>query len=287
MTTTKGSEIMTGEKNKGKGFFNNTEKEEKNTYIKTIRISNVEPDKNQPRKEFNEEKMAELTESIKMHGIISPIIVREIGGGRYTIIAGERRWRASRRAGLSEIPAIIRDYTTQEIKEISLIENLQRENLNIIEEAIGYKTLIEEHMLTQEEVATIIGKSRPAISNTLRLLTLPTSVLELVRENNISQGHAKVLLSVQDEKQMKNIADIIVKENLSVRETEKRVNSLKKPKKAEKAKENDCNIKELEKQISEKLGVKAKISSGKIKGKIELEFYNKNDFEKLIELLID
>ncbi|MEG0771191.1 MAG: ParB/RepB/Spo0J family partition protein [Clostridia bacterium] len=278
---------MTGEKNKGKGFFNNTEKEEKNTYIKTIRISNVEPDKNQPRKEFNEEKMAELTESIKMHGIISPIIVREIGGGRYTIIAGERRWRAARRAGLSEIPTIIRDYTTQEIKEISLIENLQRENLNIIEEAIGYKTLIEEHMLTQEEVATIIGKSRPAISNTLRLLTLPTSVLELVRENNISQGHAKVLLSVQDEKQMKNIADIIVKENLSVRETEKRVNSLKKPKKAEKAKENDCNIKELEKQISEKLGVKAKISSGKIKGKIELEFYNKNDFEKLIELLID
>ncbi len=250
--------------------------------VKTVRLSDVEPNRNQPRKNFDEEKLQELSESIKEYGVISPLIVSEMEDGRYRIIAGERRWRASRIAGLTEIPVIIKEYTEKEIMEIALIENLQREDLNIIEVARGYKQLIDEYSLTQEKLAERMGKSRSAVTNVLRILTLPKEILDLVEEDKLSFGHARALVSVEDKELSIKIANLAVEKGLSVREIE-RLASAKEKVFIEK--KEDLHLKALEDKISKDLGRKIKISKGKNKGKIEIEYYSDEDLENIIKML--
>ena len=250
--------------------------------VKIVRLSDVEPNRNQPRKNFDEEKLQELAESIKEYGVISPLIVSEMGNGRYRIIAGERRWRASRIANLTEIPVIIKEYNEKEIMEIALIENLQREDLNIIEVARGYKQLIDEYSLTQEKLAERMGKSRSAVANVMRILTLPKEILDLVEEDKLSFGHARALVAVEDKALAIKIANLAVEKGLSVREIEKLASAKEK---VLVEKKEDLHLKALEDKISKELGRKIKISKGKNKGKIEIEYYSDEDLENIIKML--
>ncbi len=255
--------------------------------IKEIKLIDIEPNKSQPRKSFDEEKLEELADSIKQNGIITPILVQEAPNGYYTIIAGERRWRAAKKAGLKEIPAIVKKLDNQKLFEISLIENLQREDLNPVEEALGYKNLMEEYGLTQEEVAQKLSKSRSGIANSLRLLNLPKDVLNLLTEGAISVGHAKVLLSLPDDKAKTELCLLTIEKNLSVRELEAEVKKYMSP--AKKEKQEDLNIKlayeKIEKSIEGVLGTKVKISGKKNKGKIQIDYYSAKDLERIVKII--
>ena len=251
-----------------------------------LKIIDVEPNKEQPRKEFDKEKLDELADSISKHGVIQPIIVVR-KGKTYKIVAGERRWRASKQVGLKEIPALIRDYDELKIMEVALIENLQREGLNPVEEALGYKSLMESFSLTQDKISERVGKSRSAVANSLRLLNLPAEVLKLLEGGEISTGHAKVILSVASEKEQVRLAEFVVDKKLSVRETEnliKNKSKLKKPVSKLSA-EFKMAVKDMENIFSKYLGTKVKIKETNGKGKIEISYYSHDEFERIAEML--
>ena len=258
--------------------------------ISMLPIMKVEPRKDQPRYRFDEVALEELAESIRQYGLIQPVTVRQLDGGYYQIIAGERRWRASRMAGLDEIPVRIIEADDKKAMELALVENLQREDLNPIEEARGYKTLMDEYGMTQEEASTAVGKSRPAVTNSLRLLALCESVMTLVEEGTLSAGHARALLPVKDNEKQLAIAQEIINKHLSVRQTEALVSRLLKSKTPEK--EVDTAelvvdyVKEVERDLENILGRKVKLVDNRKKGKIEIEFYGADDREKLIKNLM-
>lgn len=256
--------------------------------IKIININIIEPNKNQPRKFFDKEKLEELATSISQHGLLQPIIVRPYED-RYQIISGERRWRAARMAGLIEIPIIIREIDEKTSLELGLIENLQREDLNIVEEAEGYKVLIEEHKLTQEEISKRVGKARSSISNAMRILVLPKEVLQFVLDGKLTSGHSRALLPLCDifaSEEIIKTAKSVIEKNLTVRQVEAMVKITITKKKKKAVKSDDIYIKEIEQTISEHWGRKVKIISSGKKGKIELEFYGKDDLNSLIETLL-
>lgn len=274
----------------GKGlnalFSEETELSEK--LQQTVNISELKPNKNQPRREFNDQSLRELAESIKKHGILQPLTVRRIDTGGYEIIVGERRWRAAREAQLEEVPVIIVDADDRKSAELALVENLQREDLNPIEEAQGFRTLIDEFELTQEELAARIGKSRSAVANSLRLLSLAGQVREMLFEEKLSVGHAKVLLALDDEKLQQETAAAVIKNDLSVRQTETVVKKLLQASKEKKRVIHEIKVnylEEIERKLSEKLGRKVRLVSGRKKGRIELEFYGNDDLETLIGIL--
>ena len=252
-----------------------------------VKISEVEPNRNQPRKNFDEDALLELSESIKQFGIIQPLVVQK-RKDYYEIIAGERRWRAAKMAGLKEVPVIIKDYTDQEIVEISLIENIQREDLNPIEEAMAYKRLMEEFHLKQDEIADRVAKSRTAVTNSMRLLKLTSKVQEMVIADMISAGHARALLGISDETLQENTAMKVFDEKLSVRETEKLVKNLVSPAKKEKTERNtaeDAIYESLEEKMKGIMGTKVSIQRKKNnKGKIEIEYYSRDELERIIDL---
>lgn len=247
-----------------------------------LRISRIEPNRAQPRRKFDEQALNELAESITQHGVVQPLLVRPIGGGRYQIVAGERRWRASRMAGLQTVPAVVRELSDEQTMEIALIENLQREDLNSVEEAEGYKSLIEKFGLTQEQVASRVGKSRPAISNSMRLLLLPKKVIDRMRSGEISAGHGRALLAITDDELREKAVEMILS-GASVRDIEKLG---KKPAASPKKKKStDIYYSEAEIAISESLGRKVKIIPGKKKSIIQIEFYSKDDLKNIAGLL--
>ena len=254
----------------------------------SLPISQVEPGLNQPRKNFDEEALADLADSIRIHGIIQPLTVRRLASGYYQIIAGERRWRAAKAAGLVEVPAVIIEADDRKVMELGLIENLQREDLNPSEEAKGFKTLMDEYGLTQEQVAERMGKSRPAVANTLRLLALPEDILALVEANKLSAGHARAILGAPTAAMQRECAKRVIKGQLSVRQTEALVKALQKAP-AEKPKDEGPDLSlylgEIEKDLGGRLGRKVRISHKGKKGKIELEYYNTEDLEGLLSLL--
>ena len=255
--------------------------------VSQLNIIDVEPNKDQPRKNFDKEALEALTNSIAEIGVILPIIVVKKDSGRYQIIAGERRWRAAKAAGLKTIPAIIKDYEDKEAAEVALIENLQREDLNPIEEAKGYKSLIDGFSMTQEEISKRVGKSRSAITNSLRILNLPDEIIKYVITGEISQGHGRALLSVSDDKLKISIAEKIIKEGLNVRQVEtlvKNLGNVKKPKK-KKQSQLDIEIKSIEERISKSLSTKVTIRHGQKKGKIEIEYYGNDDLERIMKIL--
>ncbi len=273
---------------KGLGALFENEEIAENTGVQEIKLIDIEPNKSQPRKYFDEEKLQVLCDSIKMHGVIQPIVVRKLETGFYQIIAGERRWRAARMAGIKQIPAVIKDYSNKEVMELALIENLQREDLNPIEESEGYKNLIEEFKLTQEEISVRVGKSRSAIANALRLLNLPENIKELLVQDKISAGHARSLLSLENIILQNEIATRIVNEQLSVRQTEKHVKELlangnKKKELKENRRKNQHYI-DIENKLSETFGTKVKIHNGKNKSKIEIEYYSEQELERLLQI---
>jgi len=254
----------------------------------SLPISQVEPGLNQPRKRFDPETLAELADSIRIHGIIQPLTVRRLSTGYYQIIAGERRWRAAKDAGLREVPVVIIEADDKKVMEIGLIENLQREDLNPVEEAQGYQTLMEEYGLTQEQVAQQMGKSRPAITNTLRLLALPEDLLELVAQDQLSAGHARALLAAPTPALQRAAAKRVIAERLSVRQTEALIKALQKePKKTQRAADDPIALYlgEVEKTLSGQLGRKVTITAKGDKGRIQLEYYNSQDLDSLLTWL--
>lgn len=269
----------------GKGLnaiFIENDSEDNNGSV-TLKISEIEPNRSQPRKEFDEKALSELAESISKHGLLQPLLVRPLPLGGYQIVAGERRYRACRMAGITEVPVIIRELGDTETMEIALIENLQREDLTPIEEALGYQVLIDEHGFSQEEVAQSVGKSRPAIANSLRLLKLPQSILDLVSDGKISAGHARALLTLEDEKLMQELADEIIKKDLSVRQVEKICKQKPKPEKEEVPEKKPSFYSMVELALNESLGRKIKVSKNKGKqgGILQIEFYSDEELTEL------
>ena len=272
------------------------EKKEKSVSLKTeakapetvVKITKVEPNREQPRKNFDEDSLQELADSIKQFGLLQPILVQN-RKDYYEIIAGERRWRAAKLAGLKEIPVIIKNYSAQEIVEISLIENIQREDLNPIEEALAYKRLLTEFNLKQDEVAERVAKSRVAVTNSIRLLKLSPEVQQMLIDDMISTGHARALLAIEDPTQQYTIAQKIFDEKLSVREVEKLVKNLGKPAKAKTKEENpalDAIYNDIGEKLKQRLSTKVTVShKGNGAGKIEIEFYNHEDLDRLLEML--
>ena len=254
-----------------------------------LKISMIEPNQEQPRKEFNQEQLEELAESIRNYGVLQPIMVQK-KGDLYEIIAGERRWRAAKMAGLKEVPVIIRDFDRQKKMEISLIENVQRSDLNPIEEAMAYRQLIEEFGLKQEEIAERVSKNRATIANSLRLLKLDPRVQELLTQGVISNGHARALLAIEDLDQQYGAAELIVKNGLSVREVEKLVKSLLKPAKEKEPKKEERDLsfifQDLEERMKSIMGTKVMIHrKDKSKGRIEIEYYSEAELERIVELI--
>lgn len=251
-----------------------------------IRISQIEPNREQPRKAFDEDALIELSESIKQYGVLQPLLVQK-KDNYYEIIAGERRWRAAKLAGIKEVPVIIKDYSSQEVMEIALIENIQREDLNPIEEALAYQRLIKDYRLKQDEVAEKVSKSRAAITNSLRLLKLDARVQEMVMEGKLSNGHARTIIGIEDGDKQYMIAQKIFDEKLSVRETEKLMKELEKPAKQPKEKpENDFIYRNLEEKIKKIMGTKVIIKNkNNNKGKIEIEYYSQAELERIYEML--
>lgn len=264
---------------------------EENNSIQPVKldIMDIEPNKEQARKQFDEAALSELADSIAQHGVLQPLLVRPIIGGGYQLIAGERRWRASRIAGLTQVPVIIKELTDDEAAIISLIENLQREDLNPIEEAYGFASLIKDFDLTQEEAARRVGKSRPAVANALRLLRLPQEVIDAVREGKLSAGHARALAAIEDEKTAIFAAKTVMEKGLSVRETEKLVKALtaEKKEKKEKTAARNSFFDEVELSLNNSLGRKAKVvtKSGKESGTLEIDFYDKDDLARIAKVL--
>ncbi len=260
-----------------------TSKPEEKRGVIMADIYQVEPDRDQPRKEFDEEKIRELSESIKQYGVLQPLLVQKCDS-YFKIIAGERRWRAAKAAGLKEIPIIVKEYSTAEIFEISLIENIQREDLNPMEEAQAYQRLLDEYGLTQEEVAAHVGKSRSGIANFLRLLNLDARVQDLVAEGRLSAGHAKVLLGVADPETQWTLAQKCCTEELSVRQLEKLLKTPAESKKPEKQPDKTWLYDSVSAQIRDVLGTKVNIVPGVKKSRIEIEYYSDEDLERLLEL---
>lgn len=262
--------------------------EENESELLILPISKVEPRIDQPREYFDQQALQELADSIAQYGLIQPITVRKLETGYYQIIAGERRWRASRLAGLKEVPVRVIKADDRRTAELALVENLQREDLNPIEEAKGYKTLIEEFGLTQEEAAKSVGRSRPSITNALRLLSLSPKVLEMVEKNELSAGHARALISISDDKKQLDAAKEVREKGLSVRKTEQLAAKLAKEPEPEKEEDKKIFVDyaaEISDQLSKSLGRKVRLTDGKKTGKIEIEFYGADDRENLIGLL--
>lgn len=256
--------------------------------VQVMKINEVEPNRDQPRKNFDEDALLELSDSIKQFGVLQPLLVRK-RKDYYEIIAGERRWRAAKLAGVKEVPVIEKEYTDQEILEIGLIENIQRENLNPIEEAIAYKRLLEEFNLKQDEVAERVSKSRTAVTNSMRLLKLSDKVQQMIIDDMISTGHARALLAIDDPELQYTLANKIFDEKLSVRETEKLVKEIKNPKKPKEKKPvaNSFIYQDLEEKMKSVFGTKVSIASkGKGKGKIEIEYYSDDELEHLFDMLM-
>lgn len=261
---------------------------EENDIIKTLRIAQVEPNKNQPRHNFDKEKIDELADSIKQHGIIQPIIVVK-HNDMYKIVAGERRWRAAKKAGLTEIPAVIRNYSELEIAQIALIENLQRENLNPIEEALGYRTLIDKFNMTQEDVSGKTGKSRSAIANSMRLLALDEPIQQKLITGEISSGHARALLSIDSPEVRYAALESIISKGLNVRQTEALAKQLQSKKPGKTPVKIDAELKTqleiLQERLSSHLGTKVTLCHDKKKGKIEIEYYGNEDLERILAII--
>lgn len=276
----------------GKGleaiFIENDTENKSTTYLQ---ISEIEPNRNQPRREFDEEALSELAESIAQHGVLQPILVRPVGAEFYQIVAGERRWRASRMAGLREVPVVIRELTDNEVMEIALIENLQREDLSPVEEAKGYKALMDTYSMTQDDVSKSVGKSRSSVSNSLRILSLPETVIELIEKGKLTQGHAKALLSLKKIELIEKIAKLTEEKDLSVRELEKLCKKLNSEVttnkvKIKKNKKRNPFFDEVELSLKEYLGRKVKVvNSTKHKGVLQIEFYNDEDLETIAKCL--
>ena len=258
--------------------------EEINSSTNKLKIMEIEPNHDQPRKIFDEKALSELADSISQHGVLQPLVVRPLTNGGYQLVAGERRWRAARIAGLSEVPVIIKELTDEETIEIAMIENLQREDLNPLEEALGYSYMMDELKITQEEAAEKVGKSRPAIANALRLLKLPEEIQEMVKNNLISAGHARALLGFANKEDMIATANLIVKEDISVRQIEALVKESKKaPSKPKEQKKRDKFFSEVELALVDNLGRKVKIKENGKKGSgiLEIEFFDRDDLESL------
>lgn len=276
----------------GKGLdaiFMENATENSNSTI-ALKIAEIEPNRAQPRRDFNEESLAELADSISQHGVLQPLLVRPLTDGGYQIVAGERRWRACRMAGISEVPVIIRELSDSEMTELALIENLQREDLSPVEEALGYQTLMEHYQFTQEEVSKSVGKSRPAVTNALRLLHLPAEVLAMVSSGELSAGHARTLLAFPSEEMMIEAAKLVVKLGLSVRELEKMAKKATEEAKTEgkvvKIRKRSPFFDEVELSLNEHLGRKVKVANKtKNKGILEIEFYSEEDLSELARLL--
>ena len=256
--------------------------------FRSVPLHRIEPNPDQPRKDFDEEALQELSESISAHGLIQPLTVRETDPGYYQIIAGERRWRACRMAGLSEVPVVIMEADDCKVMELALIENLQRSDLNCVEEALGYQTLVEDFGLTQEECAAQVGKSRSAVANAMRLLNLPEKVLVMLREGKLTAGHARAVLSLKSERKQLEAAQKIAALGLSVRQAELLCRNLgqEKPQEPPKPPLAIDYVAECEKSLSRALGRGVKIVNGKRKGKFELEFYGQDDLQVLLEALM-
>ena len=272
---------------KGLGALMRENDTEKMVSTDTLPLSEIIPNKDQPRKTFDEMTLAELSESIKQHGVLQPLLVRPLPGGGYQLVAGERRWRACRMAGVREVPVVVKELTDTETMEIAIIENLQREDLNPIEEAEGLQALVDKCGLTQEEVAASVGKSRPAIANSLRLLRLPQEVRNMTREGKISAGHARALLSLDNDAMIFEAAQNIISNNLTVRDVE-RLAKIKDKNTAvsqKRASRRDSFYDEVELTLSEVLGRKVKVYNGRGKGTLEIEFYSQEDLKNIANKL--
>ena len=258
--------------------------------ITTIELKNIYPNQDQPRRVFDEEKIKILSESIKNYGVLQPIVLKPDEKGKYMIIAGERRYRASKLARKVDIPAVIKDIPMKDIMEIALIENLQREELNPIEEALAYKSLIKNYEVTQEEISEAVGKSRPHITNTLRLLNLPKQITDMIDQGQITAGHGKAILRVSDENLQIELANKVIAEELSVRATEtlaKKITEENIKEVPKKVKEKDVFIVDVEERLRNIFGTKVNISKGKKKGKIEIEYYNEDDLNNIVSMLLE
>ena len=282
---------MASQKGLGKGLGallgDFTEEPAVQSGLKTLPLHKIEPNPDQPRRDFDPEELEELAESIRTHGIIQPLTVREMPNGYYQIIAGERRWRASRLAEKTEVPVVVMEADDKKAMELALIENLQREDLNPVEEALGYQSLMENYAMTQEQAAERVGKSRPAVANALRLLNLTPEVLEMLQSGKLSAGHARAVLSLKDPKKQIQAAQRIAALGLSVRQAELLCKNMTRP--AEKPKPVTLAVDyvaECEKNLSKRLGRGVKIVNGKRKGKFELEFYGQEDLQNLLDALM-
>lgn len=269
----------------GKGLdtiFAENETEDSNSSV-MLKISEIEPNRSQPRKDFDENSLSDLAQSISQHGLLQPLLVRPLPIGGYQIVAGERRYRACRMAGLTEVPVTIRELSDTETMELALIENLQREDLSPIEEALGYKALIDEHGFSQEEIATSVGKSRPAIANSLRILKLPDSVLEYVKQDKISAGHARALLMLDSEEDMLELAELIYKKDLSVRQAEKLAKKKPEVEEDTQPERKPSFYSMVELALNESLGRKIKVNKNKGKqgGVLQIEFYSDEELTEL------
>ena len=269
-------------------FADNSIEEIASTSAVKLKIMDIEPNRDQPRKIFDEDALAELADSIAKHGVIQPLLVRPMPDGSYQLVAGERRWRASRMAGLTEVPVVIKELSDDEAMALALIENLQREDLHAIEEAQGIKALMDTLSLTQDEAAERVGKSRPAVANALRLLKLPDSVIALVSDGKLSPGHARALLGFKDEQDIIETADLIIEKGLTVRDVEKLVKKRNKEPKAEKpAARRASYYDEVELALTDFLGRKVKVGTkpGKESGVLEIDFFDKDDLTRLADAL--
>ena len=269
-------------------FADNSIEEIASTSAVKLKIMDIETNRDQPRKIFDEDALAELADSIAKHGVIQPLLVRPMPDGSYQLVAGERRWRASRMAGLTEVPVVIKELSDDEAMALALIENLQREDLNAIEEAQGIKALMDTLSLTQDEAAERVGKSRPAVANALRLLKLPDSVIALVADGKLSPGHARALLGFKDEQDIIETADLIIEKGLTVRDVEKLVKKRNKEPKAEKpAARRASYYDEVELALTDFLGRKVKVGTkpGKESGVLEIDFFDKDDLTRLADAL--
>lgn len=282
-------------KNRGLGrgldalLFDNSLDGEESASVSSLAIGEIEPNRDQPRQNFDEEALNELASSIAEHGVLQPLIVRPTPDGGYQLVAGERRWRAARIAGLTEVPVIVKTLTDSEVSVIALIENLQRENLNPMEEAEGIQKLIDEFDFTQEQAAQKLGKSRSALTNTLRLMSLPEKVRDLVSDDFLSQGHARALLGINDKSKICDAADTVISKHLSVRETEKLVKSINSQSVpgSTRIHKRDPFFSEVELSISSSSGRKVSVKESKKGGKIEIEFFDKEDLQKIANLFED
>lgn len=264
-----------------------TEEPREQTPYRLLPIYKIEPNPDQPRQDFDPEELEALADSIRIHGVIQPLTLRETATGYYQIIAGERRWRAARMAGLDQVPAVIMEADDRKATELALIENLQRQDLNPVEEGMGYQKLMEDFGLTQEEAAARVGKSRPAVTNALRLLQLPTEILEMVRSGSLTAGHARAVLSLKSEKKRLEAAKKIAALGLSVRQAELLCRNMEREPKPEPEPELRVDyVAECQRALSKKLGRGVKIVNGKRKGRFELEFYGQDDLQKLLDKLM-